>query len=65
MKLIILSIFAVAASTHGTFIRVNNTGTQNLLFVLEAVGYPAENITVVEPGNFVSLYHKLVSIVML
>lgn len=65
MKLIVLSILAFTASTRGTYIRVNNTGTQNLLFVLEAVGHPAENITVVEPGNFVSLYYKLMSIVMI
>jgi hypothetical protein len=57
MFLLKVTLFAVSLSLiKANYIRINNTGTQNLVFILEAVGHPPNNGTLIEAGNYVSFF---------
>ena len=55
MHLVTLLLIAASFSLiEANSIRVNNTGTENLVFILQALGHPPSNGTLIEAGNYVS-----------
>ncbi|KAJ3667162.1 hypothetical protein Zmor_002563 [Zophobas morio] len=53
MHLVTLLLIAASFSLiEANSIRVNNTGTENLVFILQALGHPPSNGTLIEAGNY-------------
>lgn len=52
IRIVLLSVYLTLINAN--YIRINNTGTENLVLIHEAVGHPPSNGTLITTSNYVS-----------